>query len=49
MFMEVEIFVEDGKILTESALQLIFLWRRFNLGQINAFHCFSLGHAIMTF
>ena len=49
MFMEVEIFVEDRKILTESALQLIFLRRRFDLGQINTFHCFSLGQAIMTF
>ena len=49
MFVEVKIFVEDWEILTESALQLILLWWRFNLGKINTFHCFSLGHTIMPF
>ena len=49
MFMEVEIFVEDGKILTESALQLIFLWWRLNLGEINTLHGLSLGQPIMSF
>ena len=33
VFVEIEIFKEDGKILAKSTFGNFFLWRRFNFGK----------------